>query len=99
VTSLDFVGGPGGSDASVAGGLGGLGQGGSSYPFSFSTALSGSSGSVFTLQDFVGSSGGPAAGLSPLDILQGANITGAGAADASSLPIHLPGFTPSSGNG
>jgi hypothetical protein len=96
VTSLDFVGGPGGSGQGLGLGLGGLGQGGGSHPFSFSTALSG--GSVFTMQDFVGAAGGPAAGLSPLDVLQGANVTGtAGTVD--NLQIQLPGFHPTGGHG
>jgi hypothetical protein len=98
VTSLDFVRGPGGNGPNL--GVGGLGQdgGGGNHQFNFSTALSGGGGSAFTLQDFFGVSGGPAAGLSPMDVLQGANVSGtAGTVD--NLHVQLPGFHPTSGHG
>jgi hypothetical protein len=96
-TRLDFVRGPGGNGPSL--GAGGLGQGaGAGKPFNFTAALSGGGGSAFTLHDFVGASGGPAAGLSPLDVLQGANVTAAGGA-VDNPTITLPVFRPSGGHG
>ena len=50
------------------------------------------------MHDFVGASGGPAAGLSPLDVLHGANVTGAGGT-VDSPTITLPVFRPSGGHG
>jgi hypothetical protein len=100
VTSLDFVGGPGGNSPSLGAAGVGQGGGGGGSPFNFSAALSGAGGSAFTLQDFVGASGGPAAGLSPLDVLQGSNVNGAGSAQGdTSQHIQLPVFRPSGGHG
>jgi len=92
----NFVGGPSsGSNTLGAGALGGAGTGGGTS-FDFTTAMSG--GSAFTLQDFVGSAGGPAAGLSPMDVLQGANVTGS-AGTVDTLHIQAPGFKPFGGHG